>query len=71
MPLASVLLIVLCVISFEPTWIITMSGRSSFSGLVLFKIKALIKIDITAKHRQKKGYKEIFTYKKSIQKGTK
>ena len=29
MPFASILLIVLCVMSFEPTWIITMSGRSS------------------------------------------
>ena len=30
MRFASILLIELCVISFEPTWIITMSGRSSF-----------------------------------------
>ena len=29
MPFESILLIKLCVISFEPTWIITMSGRSS------------------------------------------
>ena len=29
MPFASILLIALCVTSFEPTWIITMSGQSS------------------------------------------
>ena len=30
MPFVSILLIELCVILFEPTWIITMSGRFSF-----------------------------------------
>ena len=30
MPFASILLIALCVTSFEPTWIITMSSQSSF-----------------------------------------
>ena len=29
MPFASILLIALCVTSFEPTWIVTMSGQSS------------------------------------------
>ena len=29
MPFESILLIALCVTSFEPTWIITMSGQSS------------------------------------------
>ena len=50
MPFASILLIELCVISFEPTWIITMSGRSSsmigdmkWSNLLIFASLKLFK----------------------------
>ena len=50
MPFALILLIELCVISFEPTWIVTMSGRSSsrigdmrWSNLLIFAPLKLFK----------------------------
>ena len=46
MTFASMLLTVLCVIPFEPTWIVTMPGRSSFKIAIMKWSNLLIMVPL-------------------------